>query len=264
VYQNQGIDRLSRAARLHKFTPLLLERGKSAFLPPAKAQRLLDNPDERLPDFSNTSASEASEASEVEELASLSSSSSEEEPDNRNAKVIHPKLARLGAPALKKIAKRLNIPVVPGRSPTEWRNVICANPKFEKHPDRYIFMASSSCSPEEARAQPLQKRRKTNLKVATKTCIKCHACKPATSFRKKRKQCKACQAAKQREYHQKNKEKIAARQREYRQKKKLLDKKSHEGKVWLPYGNSQTFEVAACNPDHVGPWEGVLESCTVT
>ena len=36
-------------------------------------------------------------------------------------KVIKPKLADLGAPALKRIARRLNIPVVLGRSPAEWR-----------------------------------------------------------------------------------------------------------------------------------------------
>jgi hypothetical protein len=202
VYQNRGIDRLSRVARLHKFTPLLLERGKSAFLPPAKAQRLLDNPDERLPDFSDTSSSEEEELASV---SSSSSSSSEEEADNRNAKVLHPKLAGLSAPALKKIAMRLNIPVVLGRSPAKWRNVICAHQQFEKHPDRY--MASSSSSPEEARAQPLHKRRKTELA-------------------------------------------------------RKVDK-SHEGKVSLPYGNSQIFEVAACNPDHVGPWEGKWERCTV-
>ena len=288
LYQNRSIDRLSRVARLHKFTPLLLERGKTAFLPPSKAQRLLDNPDDRLAaaatkknktsnaslsdggssdssdsssessdeydgssddsdgssdnssssssssdsdeegteysdeydenfykkgDVSNTSASEAEELEES--MMALSSSSSTEEADNRNSKVIHPKLACLGAPALKKIAKRLSIPIVLGRSPAEWRNVISANPKFEKHPDQY--MASSSCIPEEARAEPLQKRRKTEL--AKKVDKKSHEGK--------------------------------------------VEKKSHEGKAWLPYGNSQIFEVAACKPDHVGPWEGIWESCTV-
>jgi hypothetical protein len=58
------------------------------------------------------------------------------------------------------------------------------------------------------------------FKVATKTCSKCHACKPVNLFRKKRNQCKACYTAKQREYHQQNKEGIAAYQREHYQKNK--------------------------------------------
>lgn len=80
------------------------------------------------------------------------------------------------------------------------------------------------------------------VKVATKICITCHACKPVNLFRKKRNQCKACEATKsseyyhnnkekQREYYhnnkekrhiyeQTNKEKIAAYRRKYRQKNK--------------------------------------------
>ena len=53
------------------------------------------------------------------------------------------------------------------------------------------------------------------VKVATKTCIKCHACKPVSLFRKKRNQCKACFKAKQREYYQNNKAKIAAKRVAY-------------------------------------------------
>jgi len=53
------------------------------------------------------------------------------------------------------------------------------------------------------------------VKVATKTCSKCHACKPVNLFRKKHNQCKACEAAKRRKYRQENKETIAARHREY-------------------------------------------------
>ena len=58
------------------------------------------------------------------------------------------------------------------------------------------------------------------VKVATKTCSKCHACKPVDLFRKKRNQCKACSAAYQREHYQQNKEKLTAKQREYYQKNK--------------------------------------------
>jgi gas vesicle protein len=58
------------------------------------------------------------------------------------------------------------------------------------------------------------------VKAATKTCSKCHECKPVDLFRKKHNQCKACIAAKKREYRQKNKEKIAANHREYRQENK--------------------------------------------
>jgi len=58
------------------------------------------------------------------------------------------------------------------------------------------------------------------VKVATKTCSKCHACKPATLFQKKRNQCNACYLAKKREYRQQNKEKIAAKKRKYRQQNK--------------------------------------------
>ena len=55
------------------------------------------------------------------------------------------------------------------------------------------------------------------VKVITKTCSTCHACKPVALFRKKRNQCKACMAAKQREYRQEHKEEIAAQKREYYQ-----------------------------------------------
>ena len=55
------------------------------------------------------------------------------------------------------------------------------------------------------------------VKAATKTCSKCHACKPVALFRKKRNQCKACMTAQHREYRQENKEKIATQNREYRQ-----------------------------------------------
>jgi hypothetical protein len=55
------------------------------------------------------------------------------------------------------------------------------------------------------------------VKVATKTCSNCHACKPVALFWKKRNQCKVCRAAIKRKCYQKNKEKVAARRREYRQ-----------------------------------------------
>lgn len=58
------------------------------------------------------------------------------------------------------------------------------------------------------------------VKVATKTCSKCHACKPVHLFRKKRNKCKACEVAKAREYYHNNKEKIAAEKREYYQNNK--------------------------------------------
>ena len=58
------------------------------------------------------------------------------------------------------------------------------------------------------------------VKVATKTCSTCHACKPVSLFRKKHNQCKACFTAKQREYRQNNKEKFAAYQRKYQQNNK--------------------------------------------
>ena len=58
------------------------------------------------------------------------------------------------------------------------------------------------------------------VKVATKTCSTCHACKPVNLFRKKRNQCKTCHAAYNREYRQENKEKIAANNRKYRQENK--------------------------------------------
>ena len=54
------------------------------------------------------------------------------------------------------------------------------------------------------------------VKVATKTCRTCHACKPVDLFRKKHNQCKACMAAYQRKYRQENK----AKQRKYRQENK--------------------------------------------
>jgi hypothetical protein len=44
VFENSNIQGLSRSARLHRFTPLLLGRGKSAFLSPAEAQRMLNLP----------------------------------------------------------------------------------------------------------------------------------------------------------------------------------------------------------------------------
>lgn len=55
------------------------------------------------------------------------------------------------------------------------------------------------------------------VKVITKTCATCHACKSVALFYKKKNQCKACMAAKQREYRQENKEEIATRQRKYGQ-----------------------------------------------
>ena len=58
------------------------------------------------------------------------------------------------------------------------------------------------------------------VKVATKTCSNCHACKPVDLFRKKHNQCKACIAAYNRKYRQENKEEIAANKREYRQENK--------------------------------------------
>ena len=58
------------------------------------------------------------------------------------------------------------------------------------------------------------------VKVATKTCSTCHACKPVSLFRKKRNQCKACYAAIHRKYRQQNKEKVAARKRKYQQNNK--------------------------------------------
>ena len=58
------------------------------------------------------------------------------------------------------------------------------------------------------------------VKAATKTCSTCHACKPMDLFRKKKNQCKACVAAKGREYRQNNKEKIAANNRKYGQENK--------------------------------------------
>ena len=56
------------------------------------------------------------------------------------------------------------------------------------------------------------------VKAATKTCNKCHVCKPVALFR--RNQCKACMAAYNRKYRQNNKEKIAAKDREYYQENK--------------------------------------------
>ena len=58
------------------------------------------------------------------------------------------------------------------------------------------------------------------VKVATKTCSNCHVCKPVDLFGKKTKQCKACIAAKRREYYQGNKETFKAKQREYYQNNK--------------------------------------------
>ena len=58
------------------------------------------------------------------------------------------------------------------------------------------------------------------VKVATKTCSKCHACKPVDLFRKKGNQCKVCIAAKRREYYQGYKETFKAKQREYYQNNK--------------------------------------------
>ena len=58
------------------------------------------------------------------------------------------------------------------------------------------------------------------VKVATKTCRTCHACKTVDLFRKKHNQCKACMAAYQRKYRQENKEKKDAYNREYRQENK--------------------------------------------
>ena len=55
----------------------------------------------------------------------------------------------------------------------------------------------------------------TMVKVATKTCITCHASKPVSLFHQKRNQCKACKYAKQREWKQKNRKKVAEYQREY-------------------------------------------------
>ena len=58
------------------------------------------------------------------------------------------------------------------------------------------------------------------VKVATKTCITCHVCKPVSLFFKKRNHCKACVAAYGRKYRQENKEKITAKSREYYQENK--------------------------------------------
>jgi len=60
----------------------------------------------------------------------------------------------------------------------------------------------------------------TMVKVITKTCSTCHACKPVALFRKKRNQCKACCKEKRREYRQKNKEEIAAQKRKWGQENK--------------------------------------------
>ena len=59
------------------------------------------------------------------------------------------------------------------------------------------------------------------VKVATKTCSTCHACKPVALFYKKRNQCKVCRAAKNREYRQGHTEKIAATDRKYYQNNKV-------------------------------------------
>ena len=61
------------------------------------------------------------------------------------------------------------------------------------------------------------------VKVATKTCSNCHACKPVNLFRKKHNQCKVCMAAKRREYYQgyKDKETFKAKQREYYQNNRV-------------------------------------------
>ena len=57
------------------------------------------------------------------------------------------------------------------------------------------------------------------VKVATKTCSNCHACKPVDLFRK-RNQCTACEAANKRKYRQEHKEVLNAREREYYQNNK--------------------------------------------
>ena len=80
------------------------------------------------------------------------------------------------------------------------------------------------------------------VKVITKTCSTCHACKPVALFRKKRNQCKACIAAQKREYKQENKEEIAAQNREYRQENKeeiAAQKRKH--------GQEHREEIAAYN-----------------
>ena len=80
------------------------------------------------------------------------------------------------------------------------------------------------------------------VKVITKTCSTCHACKPVALFRKKRNQCKACMAAKQREYRQEHKEEIAAQQREYGQE--------HREKIAAKnrkYGQENREKIAAKN-----------------
>ena len=61
------------------------------------------------------------------------------------------------------------------------------------------------------------------VKAATKTCSKCHACKPVSLFRKKHNQCKVCMATKRREYYQgyKDKETFKAKQREYYQNNRV-------------------------------------------
>lgn len=56
--------------------------------------------------------------------------------------------------------------------------------------------------------------------AATKTCSKCHTCKPVDLFRKKHNQCKACWAAYRREYRQKNRKKLVDKRRKYYQNNK--------------------------------------------
>jgi hypothetical protein len=65
------------------------------------------------------------------------------------------------------------------------------------------------------------------VKVATKICITCHACKPVDLFHKKRNQCKTCRAAYSRKYRQSNREKFAAYSREYYQENKDKTSRRH-------------------------------------
>ena len=78
------------------------------------------------------------------------------------------------------------------------------------------------------------------VKAATKTCSTCHACKPVALFYKKRNQCQACRAAKNREYRQGHTEKIAAYERKWRQQNKnKISARSRE------YYQNNKVEIAA-------------------
>ena len=69
----------------------------------------------------------------------------------------------------------------------------------------------------------------TMVKVITKTCSTCRECKPVALFVKKRNKCKACHAAKQREYYQEHREKINThKHNKYKENKEKINAKHRE------------------------------------